>query len=585
MDEALSAQCFVAGWNYDRGPPSIRVEMGSIAAAILGRSGVWEASCGLLTQCVDQLPNVAPRYLRDSDKAYLLSRFGSLGADAAASSLNAGKDPSHALQLLESSREIVSGNMWDWEIDISSLQDKQAELVQRFQELRHKLYLGTSRDWSSESTDSTSAHELRHLELYESHGQLQELATKIRQLGLEGFLQTPELTELLGAADPAPIVVISVSMWRSDALVVRTKSVTVVPLPQLHEHDVVNYAGMLDNAEGAGGRASVIPLILGWLWDVVAHPVLEELGYPARSDQQYNDWPRVCWVPTGMMARFPLHAAGRYPAGQPTTDTVLDRVVSTYAPSIRSLVHARRMHQQTRSHAAPPATDALIVAMPTTPGFPDSALPYALEESRIIKGLCHSLNLTPHAPDPTRDNILATLRHSAIFHYAGHGMIEANGGSAQSYLLLRDWMDWPLAMYDLQQLRRESRSRSFLAYLSACSTGKTAESALLNEAVHFMSFFQRAGFRHVIGTLWPVSDRTSVEMAWTVYQTLVEEGMVDGVVARALHRATRTLRDASNSGMAAASGERDPKQARSRNKKSARRNREFGWVPYFHYGI
>jgi CHAT domain-containing protein len=164
-------------------------------------------------------------------------------------------------------------------------------------------------------------------------------------------------------------------------------------------------------------------------------------------------------------------------------------------------------------------------------------------------------------------------------------MIEANGGSTKSYLLLRDWMDWPLAMNDLQQLRRESRSRSFLAYLSAYSTGNTAESALLNETAHFMSFFQRAGFRHVIGTLWPVSDRTSVGIARTVYQTLVEEGMVDGVVATALHRATRTLRDASNSGMAAASGERDPKQARGRNKKSVGRNREFGWVPYFHYGI
>ncbi|EAW17048.1 uncharacterized protein NFIA_004040 [Aspergillus fischeri NRRL 181] len=114
---------------------------------------------------------------------------------------------------------------------------------------------------------------------------------------------------------------------------------------------------------------------------------------------------------------------------------------------------------------------------------------------------------------------------------------------------------------------------------------KTGESALLKEAAHYMSFFQRAGFRYDIGTLWPVSDSSSVEVARIVYQMLVEEGMVDGAVARALHLATRTLRDASNSGMLAVSGERDPKQSSSRNKKSACRNREFGWVPYFHYGI
>ncbi|GIJ89556.1 hypothetical protein Asppvi_008498 [Aspergillus pseudoviridinutans] len=243
------------------------------------------------------------------------------------------------------------------------------------------------------------------------------------------------------------------------------------------------------------------------------------------------------------------------------------------------------MHRQTRSHAAPPATDALIAAMPTTPGYPDSDLPYSKEESRIVKDLCRSLNLTPHAPDPTRDSILATLRHSAIFYYAGHFLIEANGGSMQSYLLLRNWMDWPLAMYNLLELRRESRSQPFLAYLSACSTGKTAESTLLNKAAHFMSFFQQAGFRHIIRTLWPVSDRASIEMARTVYQMLVEEGMVNGVVVKALHQAMQALRDASNSSMLAASGERDPKQMRSRNKKPAHQNREFGWVPYFKYGI
>ncbi|GIJ89557.1 hypothetical protein Asppvi_008499 [Aspergillus pseudoviridinutans] len=164
-----------------------------------------------------------------------------------------------ALQLLESSGEIVeidSGNMWDWEMDISSLQDKQAELHERAR--------------------------VATFELYEAHGQLQELATKIRELGVEGFLLQPELTELLAAADPAPIMLISVSMWRSDALVVRTEFVTLVPLPQLHEHDAVNHAEMPDNAKGAGGRASVLPFILGWLRDVAAKPALET-GLPDQT--------------------------------------------------------------------------------------------------------------------------------------------------------------------------------------------------------------------------------------------------------------------------------------------------------------
>ncbi|KAF7182460.1 hypothetical protein CNMCM7691_002030 [Aspergillus felis] len=241
-----------------------------------------------------------------------------------------------ALQLLESSRGIVeidSGNMWDWEMDMSSLQDKQAELVRRFQELHHKLYLGTSRDRSSESTDSM---------------------------------------RLEAAVDPAPIVLISVSMWRS-ALVVRTESVTLVPLPQLHEHDAVNHAEMLDNAKGAGGRASgrcPVPhahrrSISGEETDDRHHPGLRRLNL-----RSFNPLPR-----------------SRTPEAPPDTLS-------------RGTTRHRRAHSGHAHH----------------PGLP--GLGPTLRTGKISnrQGL---VPLTqPH-----------TLRHSTIFHYAGHGLIEANGGS------------------------------------------------------------------------------------------------------------------------------------------------------------
>lgn len=77
--------------------------------------------------------------------------------------------------------------------------------------------------------------------------------------------------------------------------------------------------------------------ILEWLWDVVTCPVLEALGF--QSPIQDDKWPRIWWIPTGSLSHFPLHAAGRFV--ERSTETVLDRVMSSYSPSIKALVYGR----------------------------------------------------------------------------------------------------------------------------------------------------------------------------------------------------------------------------------------------------
>ncbi|KAK4228967.1 hypothetical protein QBC38DRAFT_453782 [Podospora fimiseda] len=60
-------------------------------------------------------------------------------------------------------------------------------------------------------------------------------------------------------------------------------------------------------------------------------------------------------------------------------------------------------------------------------------------------------------------------------------------------------------------------SPPFLAYLSACSTGSNKVEGLEDENLHLMTACQLAEFRHVIGTLWPVSDEHCVDVAKTVF--------------------------------------------------------------------
>lgn len=120
----------------------------------------------------------------------------------------------------------------------------------------------------------------------------------------------------------------------------------------------------------------------------------------------------------------------------------------------------------------------------------------------------------------------------------------------------------------------------FLSYLSACTTGSNEGAELVDEGIHLVSAFQLAGFRHVIGTLWEVSDSHCKDVARIVYQTLKKEGMKDKSVSRGLHRAIRALRDG-----------RTEEVLAGRDADLLEFGLEIGkttdsyWVPYIHVGV
>jgi CHAT domain-containing protein len=92
----------------------------------------------------------------------------------------------------------------------------------------------------------------------------------------------------------------------------------------------------------------------------------------------------------------------------------------------------------------------------------------------------------------------------------------------------------PLAV---KQLATLDLSDAYLAYLSACTTAYGG-TELPDEVIHLASAFQLAGFPHVIGTLWPVSDAGALRMADLFYAHL------DGgaLPAEALHLSVRQIR-------------------------------------------
>lgn len=151
--------------------------------------------------------------------------------------------------------------------------------------------------------------------------------------------------------------------------------------------------------------------VLEWLWNVVAGPVLGALGF---TEPPNEDWPHVWWIPTGALSRFPLHAAGYH--SKPSTEAVLDRVMSSYSSSIRAIIHGRlRRHRGLQSTP----TQALLIAMENTPEH--SRLPSTTKEISMLHRLCESMGLQPVEPKRCKQDVIACLSDCQIFHFAGHG--------------------------------------------------------------------------------------------------------------------------------------------------------------------
>lgn len=130
-------------------------------------------------------------------------------------------------------------------------------------------------------------------------------------------------------------------------------------------------------------------------------------------------------------------------------------------------------------------------------------------------------------------------RQHPYAHFACHAVIDPLRPS-----LTRLALHGPAAasptVRDLARLRLPDAR---LAYLWACDTLRTSPE-LADESVHVVSAFQRAGFPHVVGSLWSVDDTVAARTARAVYARLTAAGgrPAVGDTARALHHAVRALR-------------------------------------------
>jgi CHAT domain-containing protein len=491
-------------------PMRARVEAARRWGGIAAAAGLTGLALEGLATAVGLLPLLAARSFHRYDSEYWLSQYGGLASDATALALET-NSPDRAVELLELGRAVLIAQALEVRTDLSALRDREPRLADRFEWLSVRL----------ENDDGEQPGSRRALA-----DELEAVIAAVRALpGMDRFLLPPRAAELLAQASQGPIAMVNISAYRCDALVLTQNGLRVRPLPQLNPAAVTDHVARFLTALATDCRSQLrqarergeqaLTETLSWLWNSICAPILDTVD-PAPGQ-------RMWWIPTGLLSFLPLHAA----SGQAAGESTLDRVVSSYTPSVRTLAHARAT-----AGDEPPAR-TLVVGMPHTPTAPD--LPGALREASLIAGRAPDPRKLI-GPDATRAAVTAALQDSAWAHFACHAITATS--PSDSKLLLHDHDQRPFTAAAVSRLRLDAAA---LAYLSACHTAVTA-AGLADEVIHIASAFHMAGYPHVIGTLWAVDDTAATTIAVLVYTGLTSGHPDPHRAPTALHNAVTRMR-------------------------------------------
>ncbi|WP_405828942.1 CHAT domain-containing protein [Streptomyces sp. NBC_01176] len=476
-----------------------------------------------------------------------------------------------ALRLLEQGRGVLLGQALDARTETSELLSRVPdELAAEWRWLLPQLDRPEAAVFTSSEPGGTNGPAAEDPLTGEDRHALAErwerLVETIRRVpGCESFLRLPRTDEMLaGIGDAGPVVVVNVSPLRCDALVLHQGRVRPVRLEGLRHAEAERRADAFLAAIRATGDGT-LPLsaqrdaqaevreTLGWLWTALARPVLDALaGWGWAGEDPAGEPGRLWWVPTGPLTALPLHAAGRPEDGG---ESLLDRAVCSYAPTVNSLVHARRRVAERPGPVRREPTAPLIVAVAEAPDAGSPPLEGVREEAtRLARRPGARLLL---AEDAVRQSVLDALPHHAWAHFACHA-VGALSGAAAGHVVLHDHATAPLTLSDIARLRLPEAE---LAFLSACET-TSGRREFADEALHITGAFHMAGFTHVVGTLWAVADDTSLEVTDRFYAAFGPSHPFPGHAAHALREAVREIRE---------------------NVEGVRENPSL-WAPYIHVG-
>lgn len=330
---------YMKSWSCTNAPPTVRIAAARKAANILITHKEWKQSSTLICAAVSLLPTVSPRSLKQRDQQHMVRLFAGFSTLAASVALEAGEGEEQALQVLELGRGIIAGLQLRAQASGTDKRTRQRCVMEKLERLPDQAH----------GTEALLNEPSQH---YQNGFDFGKTVSDIRpQPGFTHSLAPQLGDEPRAAAANGPIVLINVSHVRCDAILVEAHAIRCLPLPLLRDTDVKERVESLRMTRGSlniPGAGILMSQILEWLWDAVARPVLDALGF--HKPPAGPLWPRVWWIPTGLLSLLPLHAAGRHQSS--SYDSVIDRVVSSYSPCITALLQRRGIRRTSTTHRA-----------------------------------------------------------------------------------------------------------------------------------------------------------------------------------------------------------------------------------------
>jgi tetratricopeptide (TPR) repeat protein len=536
-------------WNTTMAIPFQRIQAASLCIKLLALQRKTDTAISLGKDVINLLPTVNTKLLDRSDQQYVVSTFAGVAADLCALLLTSDQT-CDALHFLEKGRAVILSQLIDSRSDVSHLAQNHPEIARRYEELRDEVntpLVGLEQDALKEQG---RRRRQAALDLDACIGEIRNI------MGYERFLLGQTIAEMQECAAGGSILVVNITEFRSDAIIVSPAAIKAINLSELSASDAKawlskDWTGR--RAERAAKNREYLAY-LAWLWKSCVRQILDELRILHEPAAQ--DLSRVWWIGSGLASSMPFHAAGIHRIG--TTETAYHKVVSSYTPSIKALAHARRRTKNLEMTRG----SLLVVTMPTTPADgqrPLSGLPGVTREKDTLLGLSRGHISAEHMEQPSVDQVLEGLRRCCIAHFACHGSTDHVDPSKSGLILQRRREDYVgnggngngnevELVQDRLTVGRISEmnlKHARLAYLSACSTAQNKVVRLWDEVIHVVSGFQVAGFPHVVGCLWPSNDRVCVEVARGFYSSVFgqgEGGWRDGEMAAALREAVMAVR-------------------------------------------
>ena len=221
--------------------------------------------------------------------------------NAASHSISRGEFRS-AIELLEQGRAVLWSKLRGYRHPLDKLRTIDDELFDQFQTLSGQLEclaMSVESRWPGSASSASESNMVQPLgssfeAKMQQHRILSEkwdnVVDKIRQIdGFTDFLRAVPFSILQTAAAEGPIIIINISQYRSDAIILQdVGDPVIVPLLETLPIDLGELSSQFATACASHGKdsARLILPILRYLWENIAHPVrtqLVALGVPDKS--------------------------------------------------------------------------------------------------------------------------------------------------------------------------------------------------------------------------------------------------------------------------------------------------------------